>query len=330
MCSSQLALRVALRTMKDRCVLLQQKLSVLEEENEFLRSRLETNQHEGMHDVTLQIKTARNDNELENLRSQVSELNKQNIQLMEYIHTVSNENKKLWSRLSVITKKQEIEGFDNYHLIPWPTSNGHASNKYKLYEHSGEEEKDNILENCFIFDSENIQNTTCNNEEHNSDSLMNAYEKKHEIFNIDAPENDFNIEAKKCIQGLKEIRLEVMRQQLDVSSSISSLENRLISERSPICCHKARKADKCCNTDDIPGMTRYSLHQQHEVKNFYFSKDENSTLPNENNFIRRKQEADGKIKVCPMCGLSFGPAITFDLFCSHVESHFFEASVPKL
>lgn len=92
---SHYALRVALQTMKERCIVLQERLTAVEEENSILRNQMP-------------IKTITNLMPLsitqDNLRKQVDELQQQKLQLSEHIEMIAKENRQLWSRLSQIVK----------------------------------------------------------------------------------------------------------------------------------------------------------------------------------------------------------------------------------
>jgi hypothetical protein len=98
--SNTLALNVALQTIKERCVHLQKRLYALESENSKLRLDNINN------DKTTFV--ARKDNslisELEDLRAKNAELTLQKNQLTENLSMISTENKKLWGRLSQLTK----------------------------------------------------------------------------------------------------------------------------------------------------------------------------------------------------------------------------------
>lgn len=103
--SNTLALNVALQTIKERCVHLQKRLYALESENSRLR----------LNSVSSSDKSneSRNDNslvsELESLRAKNAELALQKNQLTENLSMISTENRKLWKRLSHLTKENVSE-----------------------------------------------------------------------------------------------------------------------------------------------------------------------------------------------------------------------------
>lgn len=99
--SSTLALNLALQTIKERCVHLQKRLFALESENSKLRLSKVNNDK----DTDLRNSLS----EIEELRSQNAELNLQKTQLTENLSMISSENRKLWMRLSQLTKENVLE-----------------------------------------------------------------------------------------------------------------------------------------------------------------------------------------------------------------------------
>lgn len=98
--SNTLALNVALQTIKERCMHLQKRLYALESEN----SRLRLN---NVNSGENKIRNSDNSlvSELEDLRSKNAELTLQKGQLTENLSMISTENRKLWKRLSHLTKE---------------------------------------------------------------------------------------------------------------------------------------------------------------------------------------------------------------------------------
>lgn len=98
-----LALNLALQTIKERCVHLQKRLFALESENSRLRLNTLNNdkRNDSQPDKSL--------SEVEELRSKNAELNLQKTQLTENLTMISTENRKLWKRLSQLTKDNVID-----------------------------------------------------------------------------------------------------------------------------------------------------------------------------------------------------------------------------
>ncbi|KAK9731307.1 Autophagy receptor zinc finger-C2H2 domain [Popillia japonica] len=95
---SRYASHFALQTLKERCQSLQQKLSVLEEEN--IALRVQCNKSEPQHSVT----------ESDVLKRKILELTEQKSKLEDNFHLVVNENKKLWTRLSKLLQVNKTLG----------------------------------------------------------------------------------------------------------------------------------------------------------------------------------------------------------------------------
>lgn len=101
--ASHYALHVALQTMKERCLSLQQRLTAVEEENAELRKK--SGQDQPHRSANLDARS-----ECELLSEQVGELTRQKYQLTEHIGMVALENRQLWLRLSKLTKDNQSLG----------------------------------------------------------------------------------------------------------------------------------------------------------------------------------------------------------------------------
>lgn len=100
--NQQYALQVAVQTMKERCLQLQQRLSLVEEENTQLRVK---------HNVEfLELSDPNNRSEIEMLREKVAQLTKQKSQLTHNVLMVATENRHLWKRLSKLTQANQTLG----------------------------------------------------------------------------------------------------------------------------------------------------------------------------------------------------------------------------
>ena len=100
--SNTLALNLALQTIKERCVHLQKRLFALESENSQLRlNTLNLNDKKSESSDSL--------SEIEVLRAKNAELTLQKNQLTDNLTMISTENRKLWKRLSQLTKEDPQE-----------------------------------------------------------------------------------------------------------------------------------------------------------------------------------------------------------------------------
>lgn len=99
--SNTLALNVALQTIKERCMHLQKRLYALESENSRLRlNNINSADNKSRNSADNSLVT-----ELEDLRGKNAELTLQKSQLTENLSMISTENRKLWKRLSHLTKE---------------------------------------------------------------------------------------------------------------------------------------------------------------------------------------------------------------------------------
>lgn len=259
-----LALRVALDTMKDRCILQQKRLTEMEEENQQLRERLTQNTKTNAATAT---HNAGGVAENFQLRLQVSELQRQNAQLNAHINMVSAENRKLWQRLSQIAKDQtktiidkdstltnasspeeaqsprNANGLANQNLIRSKTFTQHSPNphlRHKLLsaDNTASTEMLNVsLESSLdrnaaleVFSDENgRQQSNSENEVKLAQASLGFGYLNVDDSSSNSPsqEQDFNMEAKKCSEGLQEMRREAMKQQQDLNSVFALFESRI-------------------------------------------------------------------------------------------------------
>ncbi|KAM7364122.1 C2H2-type zinc binding domain-containing protein spindle-F [Cochliomyia hominivorax] len=364
-----LALRVALDTMKDRCILQQKRLSEVEEENQQLRERL-----------TQQTKPSGNTSHnaggvAENfqLRLQVSELQRQNVQLNAHINMVSAENRKLWQRLSQIAKDQSKpvkdkdatltntsgedgdgvsprgNGAANQNLIRSKTFTQHSPNpnlRHKLLsaDNIGSTEMlDNSLEadvGIEVFGDETVKPQTGADNNTNIAQATVGFG----YLNVDdsssntpSQEQDFNIEARKCMEGLQELRREAMKQQQDLNSVYALFESRIALQPCPECVkksHKPEMADKSLETDESLNDVTKHTNTIANILNSTYVDSSAKVIPvvqtNHVNIIQEKIIADETNNMCPMCGKIYDSQVSFDAFREHVEEHFRDETIPDI
>lgn len=98
----QYALQVAVQTMKERCLQLEQRLSIVEEENMNLRVK--------HHIDGLEVNYTSSNSEIDILHKKIAQLSKQKSQLTHNVLMVATENRHLWSRLSKLTQDNQTLG----------------------------------------------------------------------------------------------------------------------------------------------------------------------------------------------------------------------------
>lgn len=101
--ASHFALQIALQTLKERCQLLQQRLSTVEEEN--LRFRIES-----QHNSRCISKEVLPASEISKLEEKITQLSRQKCQLVDLATMVVKENNQLWTRLSRVTEANQSLG----------------------------------------------------------------------------------------------------------------------------------------------------------------------------------------------------------------------------
>lgn len=96
------ALQVAVQTMKERCLQLQQRLALVEDENMQLRMKYNSDY--------LELSDVSTKSEVEILKEKVAQLTKQKSQLTHNVLMVATENRHLWNRLSKLTQANQMLG----------------------------------------------------------------------------------------------------------------------------------------------------------------------------------------------------------------------------
>ncbi|XP_016998443.2 protein spindle-F [Drosophila takahashii] len=303
------ALQVALQTIKERCIQLQRRVASLEEENQRLRS-------EGAPSASVNGIGVTGD--VLSLKTQVSELQRQKEQLEEHISMVSNENRRLWSRLSQISKDQHLNQVpsspqNQQNLVRSKTFTQHSPNPHLRQKLLSDGLKDLSLEEIALDDFGA-----------SSEELGYPYNLQ-KVEEATASEPDANVDAKRCMDGLQEMRREAMKQQQELSSALTLLESRIALKPCPECAQKTAKkpemADKSLETDDSLTSELKAYEGQHNGQH-------NGTPPSQRiNIIQEKikaDAADAMEKTCPMCGKQYSSQVSFNAFREHVEMHFID------
>lgn len=234
--ASHYALHVALQTMKERCLGLQQRLSAVEEENIQLRTKSGT--------ISPFEMPGKEQSEVELLREKVSGLTRQKMQLSEHIGMVAAENRQLWSRLSKLTKdnqtlgnsldkiKDTLVNTGHQNLIRSKTFTQNSPNpilRQKMHDaHANEVSKE--LENISLEEIplKAINDIIENNGELKTDGdlLKASNSLGFGYLNDESIHIDLQNDSRKCVDNLGEIKKELLRQQSDLKVILSSLRQR--------------------------------------------------------------------------------------------------------
>lgn len=237
--ASHYALHVALQTMKERCLSLQQRLTTVEEENLGLRLKY------GM-DNQLDSNEMGQPNEIEILREKVGELTRQKIQLTEHIGMVAAENRQLWSRLSKLTKDNQTLGNSLNKIKDTLTNTGHQNliRSKTFTQNSPNPILRQKMQDSHIVDTDTSRSTEnisleeislkdygdfkdpasqkCSNTElaKATNSLGFGY------LNDESINSDLQNDTKKCVDNMIDIKKELLRQQSDLKVALSGLRQR--------------------------------------------------------------------------------------------------------
>lgn len=192
--SNTLALNLALQTIKERCVHLQKRLFALESENS--RLRLNTLNSDKKNESSDSL------SEIEELRAKNAELTLQKNQLTDNLSMISTENRKLWKRLSQLTKEEPQDtaepaaGKANQNLIRSKTftqNSPHQLLKEKLVGHQvgpDQEELEDVSLGCG--------------------------------FSTFDQEEACDVDSKVCTEGMLNIKKELMKQNSDLKVALSN------------------------------------------------------------------------------------------------------------
>lgn len=192
------ALNCALMTIKERCSHLQKRLLTLESEN----SRLKLNES----------KNERNsispDSEMEELRTKNAELSLQKNQLTENLSMISAENRKLWKRLSQMTKESENDSLTE----PEPSTAKQNLIRSKTFTQNSPHQllKEKLAGHQVGPDPDELENV----------SLINCginYE-----IDGSADSEAVDVDSKACTEGLFTIKKELLKQNSDLKVALSN------------------------------------------------------------------------------------------------------------
>lgn len=238
------ALHVALQTLKERCLTLQERLVVVENENINFKREAEIDSKSNS------LNNEQNGrSEIELLRMKVNELTRQKTQLNEHISMIATENRQLWQRLTKLTKDGQ-NADDIQAIIKDMTSSTTSTHqnliRSKTFTQNSPNpmlrQKLNLLANVRGGD-ENVSLEEISLKVLNDFLQGKAeFEKKcGEIIpatnvqpnllgfgylNDETIDADLQNDTKKCLDGMSDIKKELLRQQSDLKVALSSLRQR--------------------------------------------------------------------------------------------------------
>lgn len=207
--SNTLALNLALQTIKERCVHLQKRLFALESENSRLKLNTLNNDKRNESHIDNSL------SEIEELRAKNAELSLQKDQLTENLTMISTENRKLWKRLSQLTKESidedqinetpeagKVHGSQNLIRSKTFTQNSpHQLLKEKLVGHQVGPDEDDLEDISLINDCRFA-----------TDKITFGQD------DIEA----CDVDSKMCTDGMLSIKKELMKQNSDLKVALSN------------------------------------------------------------------------------------------------------------
>lgn len=245
------ALHVALQTLKERCLTLQERLAVVENEN--------INNYKRETETDLKSNSMSNEqngrNEIELLRMKVNELTRQKSQLNEHISMIATENRQLWQRLTKLTKDgQTVEDMQaiikdmtssttsvtHQNLIRSKTFTQNSPNPMLRQKLSvlanvrGEDENGSLEEISLKVLNDFLQGKA--DFEKKCGEIIPATSVQPNLLgfgylNDETIDADLQSDTKKCLDRTSEIKKELLRQQSDLKVALSSLRQRKGKQR---------------------------------------------------------------------------------------------------
>jgi hypothetical protein len=209
--SSTLALNVALQTIKERCVHLQKRLYALESENSRLRLiniNADSNNKSRNSDSSLLV-------EVEDLRAKNAELSLQKSQMTENLSMISVENRKLWRRLSHLTKENESGVGESSKDEPHQKQHANLIRSKTFTQNSPHQLlREKLVGNQIgPDDSDELEDISLINDCGFGTAATTAMEGDGETCDVD---------TKTCTEGLLSIKKEILRQNSELKVAISN------------------------------------------------------------------------------------------------------------
>ncbi|XP_030028258.2 protein spindle-F [Manduca sexta] len=312
---------LALHAMRDRCLLLQRRINILENDN--MRLRLDVSKaSDSSTYIPLQ------EDERNELLQKIAELNKQKSQLMHHVFMVSCENKNLWIKISNLKKGDKpVKEYTKQPLM-----------RTNTYIHSTPKTNENYQEKYSEMSLEEISLKLINSYVQEKSQLVEQYEQMaqlqeadDEVLNIDSvgfayiedPATDSLKEILSQTEKLQELKKELVQQESDL---------KLLLSRFEIILRDGYKCPKCLeNNAKITTSEHKEIETSDSLANWATPADSsnyNNNFSELNTSCKRNAVDEKEVveehcdKICPMCGQTFHYDVEFTDFQSHVENHF--------
>uniref|UniRef100_A0A0A9WMW4 Myosin-G heavy chain n=1 Tax=Lygus hesperus TaxID=30085 RepID=A0A0A9WMW4_LYGHE len=311
--TSNAALRLALQAMKERCQQLQNRLSMMEEEN--LQLRIERHSIPGV--------TPKSHSDVgvdsTSLLRKVEELSRQKSKLSHHIYMVANENKHLWEHLSKLTEDKSCDGSSD----PSNLSIGASKPKKSLLTVLNHQEGNQLsLDEIPLRISPILSKNTSNPVEWNSASIKECEYPIMDVDDDDEAEMDGIVreELMEILGNIEEEKRLLKQQQQGLKAAIdviSKLSRSSFMNNNP-CLLGDVDETRSCTTGEYDNL--HSMSSEMDETN----RSEGEIMKVSNGVTLRNKENNFEDRICPLCTKFYAKSTPFDEFNDHVLSHFVE------
>lgn len=338
--SPQLAVQLALQTLKERCQQFQDRLSELEKENVTLRSKC------------LEVDDSKSSlTEIDRLNRKIAELTEQKAQLKSNVMMVSAENRLLWSRLSKLMQvnkslgsqltkindslKQHNKSVNAMHS-PLIRSKTFTQEEpfLKVTSKSPVEVHDKIslqLEDISLKLISSIAKEKSELEmqcsqmaeiQSNDVNITSSFGFTYSYDDVD----DALVDFENHISDLRTIKELLLQNKEQIIKNIDNVQQTEVKSSCEINLEQHPGQQSQANGTEISQSNRDLDEEEKEELNSLMKwgsmENNENTMPlksSDANKIKQTSEVD---KLCPMCSKTFSKDVSFTIFQHHVESHF--------
>nr|XP_023019030.1 protein spindle-F [Leptinotarsa decemlineata] len=318
---AQYAIQIAVHTLRDRCKSLQQRITLLEEENVDLRMKCTRSEEAEQHSLS----------EMDKLRVQITEVSENRDQLQEKVKMVSGENQDLWNKLGKLMNLNKnlreqlgkINQTVNQHLAPTHTNLIRSKTFTQMDPQMKLSPKNLDINEKISLELENISlklSDSFSKQKMELEKMCSEIEDVQyneavvtESFGFyfdDQLEEDLFEELKYILEDLKLLKGEVLMQKETLKTALMYLDN--LQSREILSCKscdtkKNLRNDKSTSTSDIKLGVDKCI--------------EANLLIEERTPSKQTQPMEFEM-ICPICTRQFIKDVEFTEFQRHVESHF--------
>lgn len=290
--SSDYAYQIALKTLKERCDYLQNKLDYMEEENCRLKLQIPDDS------------VKRTSSSVEQLNLQITLLTEQKAKLNRRVQLISTENQKLWSRLSELTANEmKVEEDRLKYIDGLSYSESHSDLEISKEPISRDDSRESLEEislkiNALIMDKRDFPSTLD----------LYVYKNPLQMENCAFSSSD-NIQVLNSVKNhiikLKQFRQILNNNKNDLTSAITLFKN---FKKNNVC-------NECGKT-----FTNHCRDNSTVLSNAVGVEEVNDLATLEVSGVAVAADPDNPIRVCPLCAATISGLS--EEFFKHVSGHF--------